>query len=97
MTDLYAGGAAEANRTRAHWALTALEAFGAETGQNYTDGTLDVDEDVLRELGGDLLADLFHLAHLNDCTPELLINAGLMHFEAELDEERAEENEEVTD
>ncbi|MFJ4880724.1 hypothetical protein ACIP93_36685 [Streptomyces sp. NPDC088745] len=91
MTDLYADGAAEANRTRAHWAVTALEAFGATTGQNYLDGTLNVDGDILRELGGDLLADLFHLARLNDCTPELVIDAGLMHFEAELDEERAEE------
>ncbi|MFF8464890.1 hypothetical protein ACF071_29605 [Streptomyces albidoflavus] len=91
MTDLYADGAAEANRTRAHWALTALEAFGKETGQNYIDGTLDVGDDVLRELGGDLLADLFHLARLNGCAPEIVIDAGLMHFEAELDEERAEE------
>ncbi|WP_137235533.1 hypothetical protein [Streptomyces sp. BPSDS2] len=90
MTDLYADGAAEANRTRAHWAVTALEAFGKQTGQS-VDGTLDIDEDELRELGGDLLADLFHLGRLNGCAPELIIDAGLMHFEAELDEERAEE------
>ncbi|MGW2227448.1 hypothetical protein [Streptomyces formicae] len=92
MKDIYADGAAEANKTRAYWALTALEAFGAETRQNnYLDGTLDVGDDILRELGGDLLADLFHLAHLNGCTPELLIDSGLMHFEAELNEERTGE------
>ncbi|GHH56226.1 hypothetical protein [Streptomyces candidus] len=91
MTDLYADGAAEANRTRAHWAVTALKAFGSETGQNYLDGTLDVDGDILGELGGDLLADLLHLARLNGCAPEIIISAGLMHFAAELDEERAEE------
>ncbi|TLQ38877.1 hypothetical protein [Streptomyces marianii] len=93
MTDLYADGAAEANRTRAHWAVTALEAFGETTGQNYLDGSLDVDGDVLRELGGDLLADMFHLARLNGFAPELIIDAGRMHFEAEVDEEQAEENE----
>ncbi|MGN9821930.1 hypothetical protein ACTMUQ_42460 [Streptomyces sp. SD11] len=87
MTDLYAEGAAEANRTRAHGAVIALKAFGSTTGQNYLDGTLNVDPDALRELGGDLLADLFHLARLNDCTPELIIDAGRMHFEAEVEEE----------
>ncbi|MFE0654358.1 hypothetical protein ACFVZH_38070 [Streptomyces sp. NPDC059534] len=91
MTDLNEDGAAEANKTRAGWAVTALKAFGSETGQNYLDDTLVVDDDILRELGGDLLADLFHLARLNGCTPELVIDAGLSHFAAELDEERAEE------
>lgn len=92
---IYDQGPAEANRTRAHWALTALEAFGKETGQNYFDGTLDVGDDALIEAGGDLLADLFHLARLNDVEPEQITHAGYLHFEAEVEEERAEEVEPI--
>ncbi len=90
VTSIYDDGPEEANRTRAHWALMALEAFGKETGQNYFDGTLNVGEDELREVGGDLLADLFHLARINDVEPELLVAAGYMHYEAEVAEEGEE-------
>lgn len=77
----------EANRTRAHWALCALEVFGALTGQNYFDGTTSVDEDAFLEVGGDLLADLFHLARLNDLDPDVIVSAGYSHFNAEVKEE----------
>lgn len=95
MTDLYEDGPAEANKTRAFWALTALEAFGQKTGQNYSDGTLDMGEDALGEIAGDLLANLFHLARFNSLDPDAIVRSGYLHFEAEVDEERAEEAEEV--
>ncbi|MGO4427022.1 hypothetical protein AB4Z54_52060 [Streptomyces sp. MCAF7] len=91
MTDLYEDGAAGANKTRAYWALAALEAFGRETGQRYFDGTLDVNDDCLIEAGGDLLANLFHLARINGVEPEQISRAGYLHFEAEVQEEEAEE------
>ncbi|MEU7153816.1 hypothetical protein AB0B15_38250 [Streptomyces sp. NPDC045456] len=89
MTNAYDQSPQEANRTRAHWALVALEAFGNETGQNYFDGTLSVDEAELREVAGDLLADLFHLARINDVLPEVITGAAYLHFEAEVAEEEA--------
>ncbi|MFF6852741.1 hypothetical protein [Streptomyces antimycoticus] len=87
MTDLYENGAAEANKTRAYWALTALEAFGRKTGQNYFDGTLNVDAEALGEVTGDLLADVFHLARLNHMDPEWITSAAYRHFEEEVKEE----------
>ncbi|MEU6467497.1 hypothetical protein [Streptomyces sp. NPDC046976] len=96
MIDLFTGNAAEDNVTRAHLAAIALEAFGAETGQKYIDpdGTLQVEREILEEIGGDLLADLFHLVRRSGYTPDLVISAGLRHFEAEVEEEEAEEVEE---
>lgn len=86
---IYDEGPAEANHTRAQWALRALEAFGTATGQS-TDlsGTICLSEEFLSEIGGDLLADLFHLARLNGCKPEHLIAHGLFHFDAEVEEEQ---------
>ncbi|NGN68434.1 hypothetical protein G5C51_31625 [Streptomyces sp. A7024] len=93
---IYDDGPAETNRTRAHWARIALEAFGSETGQgDYLDGTLTIDREALTEIGGDLVADLFHLARLNGCTPEALTAAGVMHFEAEVEEEQTEAEENI--
>lgn len=92
---LYDDGAEEANRTRAHWALTALEAFGKQTGQNYSDGTLNIPDDCLVELAGDLLADIFHLARLNDVAPEEITTSGYSHFEEEVREEEEEREEAI--
>ena len=84
------GDAIEDNKTRAHWALTALEAFGEQTGQDsMLDGTLTVPDDILCEVAGDLIADLFHLARLNDVDPEHLVDRGRMHYDAEVSAEQA--------
>ncbi|MEU5445818.1 hypothetical protein [Streptomyces griseofuscus] len=95
MTGLFTGIAVEDNTTRAHLAAIALEAFGKETGQNYIspDGTLVVEKEILEEIGGDLLADLFHLVRRSGYTPDLVIEPGLRHFEAEVYEELDEEAE----
>ncbi|MFF9481372.1 hypothetical protein [Streptomyces sp. NPDC014733] len=91
MSDLYSDGAAEANKTRAAWSLHALEAFGTQTGQTYFDGSTDVGDDVLLEVAGDLLADLFHLARLNGVEPAQLIERGMTHFCDDVQEEIEEE------
>ncbi|MDJ0345566.1 hypothetical protein QMK19_34020 [Streptomyces sp. H10-C2] len=83
-------GPIEANRTRASWAVAALAAFGRQTGQNYTDGTLNVDDEALREIAGDLLANLFHLARINDVDPEEIVRSGYSHYEEEVAEEERE-------
>jgi hypothetical protein len=83
---------AEDNRTRAHWALTAVEAFASETGQaDALNGTLNVPAEILLEIGGDLIADLYHLARLNEVDPADIEHQGRAHFETEVDEERAAE------
>ncbi|MEU0074069.1 hypothetical protein ABZ027_31710 [Streptomyces sp. NPDC006332] len=79
---------AEDNRTRAYWGLCALEAFARKTGQgDLLDGTLNIPDDILMEVGGDLLCDLFHLARLNDVDPDQLTDRGRMHYDAEAAEE----------
>ncbi|MFE6165817.1 hypothetical protein ACFQ7F_43735 [Streptomyces sp. NPDC056486] len=87
---IYDDGPAETNRTRASWAVSALEAFGGETGQDYTDGTLNVDEEDLMEICGDLLANLFHLCRINGVDPEEITRRGHLHFEEEVAEEEIE-------
>ncbi|MEV0445708.1 hypothetical protein AB0I84_17670 [Streptomyces spectabilis] len=97
---IYDDGAAEANKARAHWALNALEAFGQETGQKgdeYFTGTLTMTEDALREVAGDLLANIFHLARLNGVDPALLVASGAMHFTEEVEEEWAELEQDAID
>ncbi|MBT2383847.1 hypothetical protein [Streptomyces sp. ISL-11] len=87
---IYDDGAAGANEARARWALTAMEAMGRETGQtgeSYFPGTLMVGAEVIREVAGDLMANLFHLARLNGVDPALIVAAGAMHFVEEIDEE----------
>ncbi|MFF4952823.1 hypothetical protein [Streptomyces chattanoogensis] len=85
---IYDEGAAEANKTRAYWALMALEAFGNQTGQHeYLDGTLTIAPEVIREVAGDLLGNIFHLARMNDLEPESIIASAEMHFEEEVREE----------
>ncbi|UFQ16447.1 MULTISPECIES: hypothetical protein [Streptomyces] len=91
--DIYADGAAGANQARAQWAMTALKAFGQETGQKgeeYFSDTLTMEEWALREVAGDLLANLFHLARLNGMDPRIILAAGAMHFTEEVEEEWAE-------
>jgi hypothetical protein len=85
---LYDLDAAEQNQTRATWAATALEAFGTQTGQTgYFDAPLSIDADLLREIAGDLLANLFHLARINGVEPGVITEAAFMHFEEEVREE----------
>ncbi|MGG2462812.1 hypothetical protein ACO0M4_23840 [Streptomyces sp. RGM 3693] len=95
----YDDGAAEMNKTRANWALTALEAFGGQTGQReYFDGTLTIAPEVIREVAGDLIANIFHLARMNDLDPESIIAAAEFHFEEEVQEEVEEVTEiEISD
>ncbi|MFF3672410.1 hypothetical protein ACFYYS_00340 [Streptomyces sp. NPDC002120] len=92
---IYDEGPAEANQTRAEWALSALEEFGRHTGQDSYFGDVvgagDVPDDVMREVAGDLFANLFHLGRLNGVAPETLIRAGLMHFTEEVAEEIEED------
>ncbi|WP_345253384.1 hypothetical protein [Streptomyces hundungensis] len=88
---IYDNGAAETNKTRAYWALSALEAFGEHTGQReYFDGTLTISPEAIREVAGDLVANIFHLARLNGLAPESIISSAEMHFEEETREELEE-------
>ncbi|MCF3100992.1 hypothetical protein IPZ58_05305 [Streptomyces roseoverticillatus] len=87
---IYDEGAAGANEARARWALVAMEAMGNETGQKgeaYFPGTLEVGEDVIREVAGDLMANLFHLARLNGVDPAKVVAAGALHYFEEVEEE----------
>jgi hypothetical protein len=88
--NIYDDGAAAANRIRARWALAALATYGKHTRQNYGFETLDIGYEVLGEVGGDLLCDLFHLARFNDMEPEELFHRGVDHFEYEVREEGEE-------
>ncbi|MFD8789287.1 hypothetical protein [Streptomyces vinaceus] len=92
---IYDEGPMEANLTRAEWALSALEEFGRYTGQDeyFEDatGARNVGEDIMREVAGDLMANLFHLGRLNGVAPDTLIRAGLMHFTEEVAEEIEED------
>lgn len=88
QVSLYDDGPAAANTKRAQWALTALEAFGRLTGQAEGLDTLEVGEDYITEVAGDLVCDLFHLAHINGLAPEAITDAAHLHFAAEIQEER---------
>lgn len=97
---IYDDGAAEANKTRAHWALSALEEFGRRTGQTgdfYFTGTLAMDEEAIREIAGDLLANIFHLARLNGMAPARIVASGAMHFFEEVEEEWQELEQDAID
>ena len=62
------------------WASAALDAYGAHTGQNGYDYS---DPELLAEIAGDLLADLFHLAAAADLAPEAISHNGWLHYSAE--------------
>ncbi|MCM1967769.1 hypothetical protein [Streptomyces sp. G1] len=97
---IYDDGAAGANVARANWALTALKSFGEETGQKgdeYFPGSLAMEEWALKEIAGDLMANLFHLARLNGIDPRSLIEAGATHFTEEVEEEWAELEQDAID
>lgn len=80
--------AAEENRDRAGWALTALEAYATATGRaSMFDGTPTIPDDILCEVAGDLIGDLYHLARLNDVEPETIEERGHSCFLEEVDEE----------
>lgn len=89
----------EANEQRAEWAVTALTAFGGETGQNYFGGfttVASVGDDIIGEVAGDLIANLFHLAVANGVSPETLIDRAMGHFMEESMEEMEYLSEEST-
>lgn len=82
----------EDNRASARGTLTALQAFAAQTGRAYMlDGTLSIQDDLLREVAEDLLCGLFHLARLNDVAPEDLAEQALSHYDAEVADEGTQE------
>ncbi|MEH6373670.1 hypothetical protein V7793_04820 [Streptomyces sp. KLMMK] len=86
---------AEQNEARAEWAAKACEAFGEQTGQrDYFEGPAQIAPDLLVEIGGDLLANLFHLAALNNLDPCALVRAGFLHFSEEYQEAQEEQREE---
>ncbi|WP_424214760.1 hypothetical protein ACN20G_23330 [Streptomyces sp. BI20] len=88
LTDL---SAEEQNETRAYWAAQACEAMGELTGQTgYFDGPTLIHAELLTELAGDLIGNLFHLARMNGVEPETLIDFGMDHFKAEVREEEEE-------
>ncbi|MCG0066018.1 hypothetical protein L0F81_22420 [Streptomyces tricolor] len=75
---------AEGNRAQAALAAHALQAFAQQTGQQLMgNGTLHMPEATFLEVGGDLLADLLHLGRLNGVDPDVLINRGRAHYDAE--------------
>jgi hypothetical protein len=91
----YELGAAEQNQIRARWAATALEAFGAQTGQTgYFDAPLSIRASLLREIAGDFLGNLFHLARINGVEPEEITEAAYAHFAEEVTDEERETEEE---
>lgn len=93
--DLYEMSPAEQNQTRAYWAQVGLEAFGEETGQtDYFDG-VSIGSGELMEIGGDFLANLFHLAVQNGVEPRELTRQALMHFAEEMAEAEEDETKEI--
>ncbi|MFJ7205593.1 hypothetical protein ACIQWR_18900 [Streptomyces sp. NPDC098789] len=83
------------NEERASWAAVACRAMGAQTGQGgYFDGVTAIQPELLREVGGDLIGNLLHLAILNGCDPREMLMSGVEHFMYELREENEEAEEE---
>lgn len=63
------------NQVRARWAMTALQAFSTETGQNLT---TQADEAIV-----DLLCDLQHLCAIKGFNYDLLVSQSRKHFSVE--------------
>ncbi|MCY0919848.1 hypothetical protein OS965_17000 [Streptomyces sp. H27-G5] len=82
------------NEDRASWAAIACQAMGARTGQaGYFEGDWVIEPELLMEIGGDLIGNLFHLAVLNGCDPRQMLMNGAGHFMYELREEIEEAEE----
>jgi hypothetical protein len=78
------------NASRAEWARHAVMAFASLTGQGVEESYLDDPECArgwLLEVGGDLLADLFHLADQMGVEPAELVERGYFHHDAEVVED----------
>lgn len=69
-----------AEKDCAELAIPALQAYRDRTGARA--GDFD-DPEVLIEVGGDLIADLFHLARDAGLTPDALIDPALRHLHEE--------------
>lgn len=76
------------NACRAEWAREAVATFGHLTRQ--TDPEYLTDPDGIREICGDLIADIFHLAATVGVTPDQLIELAVSYFEEEVAEEATE-------
>lgn len=83
----------DANARHENQAAAALSAYAKRSGYGLYDGSLDVGADVLREVAGDLLTDVFHLARRNDLEPETIVDAAFLHMnsEAEADEDDSDD------
>lgn len=66
------------NEERAGWALVAVKAFAKRTGLGTEDG--------MDTMISDLLADLMHLADLEELDWEDLVRRGDGHYQAEVEE-----------
>jgi hypothetical protein len=71
------------NGDRADWAASALAAFGAGSGEDYTNLC---DSDFLLEAGGDLLADLLRLCDRVGVPVRDLLCRALVHWVNEVAE-----------
>jgi hypothetical protein len=78
-----------ADKDCAELAIPALQAYREHTGARA--GDFD-DPEVLIEVGGDLIADLFHLARDAGLTPDALIDPALRHLHDETPHDSDEKN-----
>ena len=62
----------------------------AQRGQIALTACPGTDPDDIRASIYDLVADLLHLARLNDIEPDYIIHMATMHFDAEVEEEAAD-------
>jgi hypothetical protein len=83
-----------AEKDCAELAIPALQAYREHTGARA--GDFD-DPEVLIEVGGDLIADLFHLARDAGLTPDALIDPALRHLHDETPHDSDEKNTEPTE
>jgi phage terminase small subunit len=84
----------ELEKDCAELAIPALQAYREHTGARA--GDFD-DPEVLIEVGGDLIADLFHLARDAGLTPDALIDPALRHLHDETPHDSDEKNTEPTE
>jgi hypothetical protein len=71
------------NEDRRTWARAALDAFGEQTGQTGYDYS---DAEMLEEIAGDLICNLFHLADAAGLDPNKLIERGRFHYDDEVED-----------
>lgn len=66
------------NADRAEWARAAVETF-----RDVCHGSPLDEPEGIEEAIGDLIADLLHLARAHNIDPSIMVNRGMLHFEAE--------------